>query len=166
MYSAVETCAPIMSPYGVPRPAVVLPVTTNPGQEFTPSLSPDGKLLAYSWSNAPDTIGIWVRQADVGTPICLTSAKGRNGSAAWSPDGRWFAFARRAAAADASGLFVIPALGGTERRLVAAAEIGDLEWMPDGKAIVFTMRRSPTAPYDHDNAAIIATAGPMCTRHR
>lgn len=127
---------------------VITPVTSDPAQEFSPALSPDGKLVAFCWSvNAPKAINVYVRQTDVGEPIRLTTALGRDSSPAWSPDGRYIAFTRRAEKREESGLYVIPALGGVERRLIAAAEIAGLAWSRDGKRIAFAERSTAADPY-------------------
>jgi Tol biopolymer transport system component/DNA-binding winged helix-turn-helix (wHTH) protein len=118
---------------GVPT---VVPLTTFRGDEFTPALSPDGKLVAFCWT-AEDrrSINIYVKQVEVGSPIRLTYGPGREGGPSWSPDGRYVAFWRGGEPQDA-GIFIVPALGGAERRVVAGYA-GGVSWSPDGKSLAF-----------------------------
>ena len=73
-----------------------------------------------------------------GPPLRLTTHPDMDGSPAWSPDGRWIAFLRgRPPAGKKMGLYLIPALGGTERKLAETRVpftygLGTcLAWSPD-----------------------------------
>lgn len=98
-----------------PSPATISPLTTYAGVESSPTFSPDGNQLAFSWAGAdqsnPD---IYIKLVGPGDPLRLTKDPGVDLSPAWSPDGRWIAFVRLLPGARA-GYFVIPALGGSER---------------------------------------------------
>ena len=85
----------------------------------------------------------------------LTIAPDRDDSPAWSPDGRHIAFLRIAPKlavgptfSIAAEVFVMPALGGAERR-VAAVNVHDsggfreLAWTPDAKWLAIGGRQSP-----------------------
>ena len=56
-----------------PSPSLV-PLTTHPGTEEMPSLSPDGTQVAYRWNGeAEDNFDIYVKLVGPGEPIRLTA---------------------------------------------------------------------------------------------
>ena len=71
---------------------------------------------------------------------------------AWSPDGRWIAFIRDRD--DRNEVILIPAIGGTERKLGRTTNdlpwpLSDspyLSWSADGKYLVTEDRASPAEP--------------------
>lgn len=130
-------------------PAYTVPLTSFPDDEFSPALSPDGKLVAYSWQGGKKSGGInlYVQQVDGGTPLQLTAGMDRVGGAAWSPDGRFIAFIRGAIGGDRNGIYIIPALGGHERRLLTGERVVALDWAPDGKYIAFGRKDSANSPF-------------------
>ncbi len=129
-----------------PAPMRTIPLTTFPDEELDPALSPDGKLVAYTWKGGTkDRLNIYVQQVDAGTPVRLTKGPGRESSPTWSPDGRYIAFARSSAEPGKSGIYMIPALGGPERQLYATI-CSSLNWSADGKSIVFDEHSSEQEP--------------------
>jgi Tol biopolymer transport system component/DNA-binding winged helix-turn-helix (wHTH) protein len=106
-------------------------VTDSLGLDLFPSFSPDGAQIAYS-SDRGGTFEIFVRQlAAGGREIQITSDGQDNLQPAWSPDGREIAYASRGR----PGIWLVPALGGTPRRL---SEFGSRPaWSPDGTTIAF-----------------------------
>lgn len=102
------------------RPAEVLElgratqVTLDPGLEIDPSLSPDGKFVAYVAGPAFQT-KLFVRQVDGGAPIEVVPEQGGQRFPFWTPDGKRILFQ------SARGIEIVPALGGTPRLLVAAS---------------------------------------------
>jgi Tol biopolymer transport system component/DNA-binding winged helix-turn-helix (wHTH) protein len=123
----------------------IKPVTTYPGDEGTPSLSPDGTKVAFSWDARPDHSDIYVTQVSTGVPLELTRAtQGRDSDPVWSPDGERIAFLRHF---DQSrfDVVVVPALGGTERTVASARSYWIsvdgypmLAWTPDGRGLLYT----------------------------
>jgi Tol biopolymer transport system component/DNA-binding winged helix-turn-helix (wHTH) protein len=143
-------------------PVKVSPLTSYPGIEQQPSLSPDGSQVAFSW-NGPDqsNFDIYVKTTSSNTlsttPLRLTTNPGDDIDPAWSPDGGSIAFLRKINAANAFSVLLMSALGGPERKLadVSIPEVfwlhsPYLSWMPNSKNLVITDRPSvehPTALY-------------------
>ena len=130
-----------------------VPITTYPGIEIQPSLSPDGAQVAFSW-NGPtqQKLHIYVKAIGPGPPLQLTKDSKDDLAAAWSPDGGEIAFMRD----EGSGHFsvmLIPALGGPERKLTDIF-VPDIEWMPgpylswtpDSRSLVSPDRIAPDKP--------------------
>jgi Tol biopolymer transport system component/predicted Ser/Thr protein kinase len=138
---------------GVPEePLAAVPLTSYPGYEGEPSFSPDGNQVAFVWDgDKQDNRDIYVKLIGGGPPLPLTRHPTADFSPAWSPDGRWIAFLRELPGGKAA-VFLIPALGGSERKL---AEIHNepysgysgLAWSPDGKWLVVPDKSAPTDPY-------------------
>jgi serine/threonine-protein kinase len=128
----------------------VTALTTAPGLELDPALSPNGRILAYA-AGPPGRTRIYLRQiAEGGRDVSLTSddAPSNQRWPQWSPDGQRILFQAgfrerygRAAAAPAGGtIYTVPALGGTPRALVEPTTKGDAfapAWSPDGREVVF-----------------------------
>ena len=141
-----ETTQPALTP---------VPLTTDPGFEGMPSLSPDGNQVAFA-SGGPqtDNFDIYVKQIGGGPPRRLTSDPAVDEFPAWSPDGRSIAFIRDRG--DKLEVVLIPSLGGPERKIadtVADRSIFIFSWAPpylswsaDNKYLVTTDRASPGEP--------------------
>jgi serine/threonine protein kinase len=126
----------------------VIPLTSYPGREAEPTLSPDGSQVAFTWNGrGQDNQDIYVKAIGSERPVRLTSHPALDGSPAWSPDGSRIAFLRDKPGGG-SEVRVIPPTGGPERRLAeiaASAEYG-LSWSPDGRRLATVDRVSPGAP--------------------
>ena len=112
-------------------------LTSDPGWEAEPALSPDGESVAYvsDRGGAPD---LWLMRASGGEPIRLTDDATRERSPAWFPDGNSLAFV-----SDRDGhgaIYKIPALGGKPVLVVRDAE--DPAISPDGARLAFVQRAS------------------------
>jgi len=111
-------------------------LTTDRGLYLDPSLSPDGKFIAYA-EGPPSEMRIVVRQVEGGRPIPLApDVPVPQRWPQWSPDGQRIVFA------SVGGVYVVPALGGTSRRIAAyASEAQALAasptWSPDGARIAY-----------------------------
>ena len=117
-----------------------VPVTSDPGVEIDPALSPDGTLLAYAAGPMLKT-RIYVRPVNGGRPVAIGDS-GWLGQRwpKWSPDGGRILYC------EGSRALVAPALGGPAR---VVADVGGevpgsdwfacgtrgADWSPDGLAI-------------------------------
>ncbi len=106
-------------------------VTLDPGLEIDPSLSPDGKLVAYV-AGPPGETRLFVRQVDGGAPVEVVREQGQR-FPFWTPDGKRILFQ------SARGIEIVPALGGTPRLLVAASGPAPLAGpiAPDGRSFLY-----------------------------
>src|ERR1039457_519265 len=89
--------------------------------EAYPSISPDGKRIAYSAraSSKVSAFHVFVRELPSGKPQQLTKGEASDVAPVWSPDGGTLAFLR--VEDGRTQCIVIPADGGAERKL---AELG------------------------------------------
>ncbi len=131
-----------------PTPKTV-PLTSYPGRQITPALSPDGKQVAFAWDGEKgDNLDIYVKLADAGEPLRLTTNPAPEYGPAWSPDGRFIAFSRELP--DHTEILMVPALGGAERKLAEVApqsEDTHLSWSPNGKYLALADKNAPQDPY-------------------
>ena len=94
----------------------VTPAVTNVGEKFTPSLSPDGQHLAFAWNGgAGIPFSLYVKVVGAEESLRLTKQTSIDFNPVWSPDGRHIAFCR--IQRGETGVYVVPAFGGTERRV-------------------------------------------------
>ncbi len=128
----------------------VVPLTTWPGLEFNPHFSPDGRQVALVWSGEnDDNYDIYVKPIGEGPRVRLTTHPATDRNPVWSPDGHWIAFLRHSTTG--VGLYLVPALGGAERRIAelrhpAGPATGKtlplLEWFPDAQTLAVVERSS------------------------
>lgn len=98
-----------------PMQAVTL--TDYPGNESSPSFSPDGSQVAFSWSGEENTNrDVYVKLIGSGAPLRLTHSPLADFAPSWSPDGKQIAFLRFQENQTVS-VILVPPLGGTERKL-------------------------------------------------
>lgn len=106
-------------------------LTFEPGLESEPTLSPDGSLVAFS-SDQSGNFDIWVHSVGEGKPLQVTSSPAHDWQPDWSPDGLSLVFRSER---EGGGLYVVPALGGSERKLCGFGYRP--RWSPDGSRILF-----------------------------
>ena len=106
-----------------------------------PDISPDGKLVAFSYLG-----DIWVVEAIGGVARHVTMHEKHDVYPVFSPDGRHLAFSsNRHGGYD---VFVVPVQGGRPTRLTHdSADDYVTSWTPDGKRVLFSSGRSTDFPF-------------------
>jgi Tol biopolymer transport system component/DNA-binding winged helix-turn-helix (wHTH) protein len=135
----------VQSRRGSSEPLRALPLTSLPGVMRSPSLSPDGNYVVFTWTGAKqENPDVYVQQIGAGFPHRLTSDPNIDYNPSWSPDGRTIAFLRRAPSAGKSEVWRIAPLGGAERK-VADVQTRlpiyrpiSLTWCPDSTCVLVT----------------------------
>jgi Tol biopolymer transport system component len=125
----------------------MLPILSVPGTVSDPAISPDGREIAFIWDGENPVRGdVYVHLIGGDKPLRLTHIEtGFNCCVSWSPDGRQLAFGR--CGDNGGAVFIVPALGGAERKVTTVAcnqeRAGWPVWTKDGKAMVITDQCSP-----------------------
>ena len=115
-------------------PDRLVPLTEAGGDNVAPSFSPDGNGVAFI-SDRGGQWDLWVTLVAGGDPVQITNTPEVENDPAWSPDGARIAFTRDRQTENASDIFVVPALGGVERKVIQGAY--DPAWSPDGRWLTF-----------------------------
>lgn len=117
-------------------------LTSDPGSERRPSVSPDGTRVIYAQADqaggASGIDRIVIRAIGQSKTVRLTSRKSDSfeESPAWSADGSQIAFERLAG--DQCTMHIVSSLGGTERDVGPCKNymVHYFDWAPDGKALI------------------------------
>jgi Tol biopolymer transport system component/predicted Ser/Thr protein kinase len=119
-------------PIGPPR-AEFVQITSHPGVEWFPSLSPDGKWVVYSGS-VTGRRHIYLQSVSGQNALDLTpDSPGDDDQPAFSPDGERIAFR---SSRDGGGIFV---MGRTGEAVTRMTRMGfKPTWSPDGAYLAFT----------------------------
>ena len=142
-------------------------LTRNPAIDHQPALSPDGSLVAFRSEREP--AGIYTMPAAGGEERLLVVG-GR--APRFSPNGRWIAYwmgpeiRGDAQAVIHSAIFVVPAAGGTPRRMAAEfSDAGHPVWSPDSASLLFVGHRNTGGPeYSFWTASLDGAAPRLKTR--
>ena len=134
-----------------PDNLTITPFTTFPGFEIGPSFSPDGNQIVFAWFGYEKEyqFDLYIKQVGQERVVQLTHHPATFLGSAWSPDGRFIAFMRQVDGdPDASGIYLISALGGSERKLASITTYGSYEpiavnWSADGKWLAFAKGSLP-----------------------
>ena len=109
----------------------------------SPTISPDGKLVAYTvrepdWEANSYKTEIWLVDVATAKARQLTNSKKSSGSPDWSPDGKRLAFTSDRA--DKQQIWIISPEAGEAEALTSEEDGvgGAFAWSPDGKQIAFT----------------------------
>jgi DNA-binding winged helix-turn-helix (wHTH) protein len=111
--------------------------TFHSGVQKDPTWSPDGRRVAYASTQAGNS-DIWLQTLGSTAPLQVTSAPAEDSQPDWSPDGQWLVFRSER---DGGGLFVVPAEGGTPRRISTFGYRP--RWSPQGSLILFSSSGHP-----------------------
>jgi Tol biopolymer transport system component/DNA-binding winged helix-turn-helix (wHTH) protein len=134
----------------------IVPFTTFPGFEIGPSFSPDGNQIVFAWFGYEKEFqfDLYVKQVGQERVVQLTHQPATFLAAAWSPDGRFIGFMRHVEGKpEASGIYLISALGGSERKLANISPLASpdpigVSWSSDGKWLAFAKGSSPAKKAD------------------
>ena len=134
-----------------PREGRTVPLTTLPGYEAHPAISPDDSQVAFTWNGEKrDNFDIYVMRIGSDTATRLTSDPAEDIRPAWSPDGSTIAFLRRSKG-HRGELLLVRATGGPEHKIgeirnmefsSILGRFASLTWSPDGRWIA-TSHRGP-----------------------
>ena len=124
-------------------------LTNNPGNDVSPSWSPDGKRIAFSSDrDKPGNSEIYVMDADGQNEQRLTNDPNEDQYPSWSPDGKRIAFSARREGHFESDfgitdeIYVMDANGENQQRLTENRQYDWYpSWSPDGKRIAFSSDR-------------------------
>jgi dipeptidyl aminopeptidase/acylaminoacyl peptidase len=109
-----------------------------------PALSPDGKQAVFSvtepsYDGAETVSDLWIVPTDGSSePRRLTSSRGAESGAVFSPDGTSLAFTAKREGDDAEQVYLLPLDGGEARRLTSLPSgASSPQFRPDGRALLF-----------------------------
>ena len=124
-------------------------LTNHPGNEFSPTFSPDGQRMAYVSSRHDGYREIYVMNLNTKVSHRLTNHPKHDSNPVWSPDGQWIAFdSNREGTHD---IYKIQPDGENLQRLTHGERNSyNAAWSPDSQFIAFSSSRIPTGIYIMD----------------
>jgi Tol biopolymer transport system component/DNA-binding winged helix-turn-helix (wHTH) protein len=143
----------------------VSPLTAYAGTELSPSLSPDGQSIAFSWDGEGGNRDIYVARIGGSGALRLTEAPEPDRDPVWSPDGSQIAFLRQIGPYSFDLMLVSPVGAGTRRIRTVFMRPADvwgsplLAWTPSSDGLVFTTRSSDDATSAHHLYALTLSSG-------
>jgi Tol biopolymer transport system component len=137
-------------------------LTDFPGIEEFPSISPDGRSVAFT-ASVKGLRQIFVRLLAGGTPVQITKDAVDHQLPRWSPDGNSLVYFSPAGGNEAEGtIWSIPALGGSPRRVIDS--IGSADISRDGRLACFRLMNGQvqlvTSSLDGTDVQVIARSVP------
>lgn len=117
-------------------------LTSDPGAEYRPHLSPDATRIAFGTFNPQEfSERLVMRSVEPSQRIFLTQGSNLvDGFPTWSPDGHRIVFSR--VGLHSCEMFMVPGLGGAEQHVRTCQEAGSnyFDWTPDGNALISSER--------------------------
>ena len=132
----------------------VVRLTESAGLAQNPAISPDGEFLAYSADDSGN-FDIWVKRIPDGMAIQITRHPEDDTQPTFSPDGKTIAFRSER---DGGGLYVVPALGGAEPRLLAP-EGRRPRYSPDGRRVAYWLGAPHAAVFENTDLYLVDPNG-------
>jgi len=127
-----------------PEALKIVPFTVYPGYQEHPSISPDGKTIAFvgQGKTGSNPLEVYVQLIGSTDPLRVTavSAGMADLSPVWDPSATKIAFLRTRSNERFARILSVSALGGAETDLGAESVLstGRLAWSPDGGTLAFT----------------------------
>jgi Tol biopolymer transport system component len=122
------------------------PLTSDPGEETSPAIAPDGQSYAYVAADATTRqANLHIRRFDEQRGRNLTHSAKRERSPAFSRDGRFLAFGREVGLGNYNVL-VRDLQDGRERVIATGALLG-LDWSPDGASVYASLGANRESPH-------------------
>ena len=126
----------------------------------SPRVSPDGKKLVYTVSEAVMTSDkseyvtqLWMGDIESKKNMQLTFGDKSSTNPKWSPDGNWIAFTSNRKD-NKNNLYLLSANGGEAEPLTdVKSGVSNFEWSPDGRSIAFTMTDAKTDDEEKNDKA-------------
>jgi Tol biopolymer transport system component len=113
-----------IAPRSVAAPSTIQRVTELPGLEEFPSLSPDGRAVAFT-ADVAGKRQIFVRLLAGGVPLAITKDPVDHREPRWSADANSLVYFSQETP-EQGAIWVIPALGGSPRRLMSSTSGADV----------------------------------------
>jgi Tol biopolymer transport system component len=118
---------------GLPVPATFTQVTFQDGMEIAPNISPNGEFVAYQ-KRVDGRMHILLQKIGGSNTIDLTKdSKLDCLDPKFSPNGDQIAFWSQG---DSGGVYVVGAMGESQRRIADMATGGGISWLPDGRKLL------------------------------
>lgn len=120
------------------------------------SWSPDDKQIAFV-TNISGRNNIWTVSSQSGWPTQLTVSNQRQASIAWSPKGRWIAYASDYDGNEQWDLFLVSASNGQIVNLTNTPELSEEgpAWSPDGEKLAYSVKPKQSPNYEIDVIEIL-----------
>jgi dipeptidyl aminopeptidase/acylaminoacyl peptidase len=115
------------------------------------SWSGDATQVAFI-TNISGRNNLWIMPSEGGWPVQLTVSNQRQVSPAWSPNGRWIAYASDHDGDEQWDIFLVSPTNGQVTNLTNTPEIAEQHpaWSPDSNFLVYTVKPKDSSSYEID----------------
>lgn len=135
------------SPAPSPRMLEARPITSSPGRQRDPSISPDGRYIVYTAANPEQGTQLFLHGIGKGIQDRQLTTREENSAPVFFPDGERIAFLRKSS--DRCTVTMMTLVDGAERVLgdCNGNSYGDTAVSPDARWLAVSAREDPTAPH-------------------